>query len=57
MQEEICKLIIEKLKESMHMISINYNIREELMAITIDKLIKEEDHESLGDIVGLKELN
>jgi len=27
------------------------------MAKTIDKLIKEEDHQSLGDIVGLRELN
>jgi len=54
MQEEICKLIFDKLKENMQKLSINYNIAPEKMAITIDKLIKEENHISFMELVGAK---
>lgn len=54
MQEEICKLIFDKLKENMQKLSINYNITPEKMAITIDKLIKEENHISFMELVEAK---
>lgn len=54
MQEEICKLIFDKLKENMQKLSINYNIPPEKMAITIDKLIKEENHISFMELVEAK---
>lgn len=54
MQEEICKLIFDKLKENMQKLSINYNIPPQKMAITIDKLIKEENHISFMELVEAK---
>jgi len=55
-QEEISRLIFDKMKESMKKVSNYFNITPELMADTIDKLIKEDEYKSFGEMVGLSQL-